>query len=241
MIEFYENPDDNPLKTKSGKLEYYAQWLYDNFPDDKERGPVPHWVIGGSEEDGWCQNESLEGDRAKQYPLPLESNHPRWRLHAQCDDITWLREIPTCKIKGYDGYMYEPVWLHPNTAAERGIEHGDIVKIYNERGIVLGAAYVTERMIPGAAYQDHGSRIDPIAMGPDDWIDRAGANNLICPKNIISKNATGMVCSGFLVEVEKLNPVEMEDWRKKYPEAFSRPYDPASGPLFFDAWVEGGK
>ena len=30
----------------------------------------------------------------------------------------------------------------------------------------------------------------------------------------------------------------MEEWRKKYPEAFAREYDPASG-LRFNAWVEG--
>jgi hypothetical protein len=32
--------------------------------------------------------------------------------------------------------------------------------MYNERGIELGAAYVTERIIPGATYMDHGSRPD---------------------------------------------------------------------------------
>jgi hypothetical protein len=32
----------------------------------------------------------------------------------------------------------------------------------------------------------------------------------------------------------------MEEWRKLFPEAFSREYDPASG-LRFNGWVEGGK
>jgi hypothetical protein len=36
----------------------------------------------------------------------LESENSRWRFHAQGDDITWLREISTCKIKGQDGYMF---------------------------------------------------------------------------------------------------------------------------------------
>jgi len=31
---------------------------------------------------------------------------------------------------------------------------------------------------------------------------------------------------------------EMEEWKKQYPEAFAREYDPASG-LRFNAWVEG--
>jgi trimethylamine-N-oxide reductase (cytochrome c) len=53
--------------------------------------------------------------------------------------------------------MYEPLWIHPTTAAERGIVSGDIVKIYNDRGITLGGAYVCERIIPGAVFQDHGA------------------------------------------------------------------------------------
>ena len=43
------------------------------------------------------------------------SNHPRWSVHSQHEDITWLREIETCKITGPDGYQYHPVWLHPST------------------------------------------------------------------------------------------------------------------------------
>jgi trimethylamine-N-oxide reductase (cytochrome c) len=166
----------------------------------------------------------------------MVSNHPRWRHHAQCDDVPWLREIPTCKVKGYDGYMYEPLWINPKDASERGISNGDIVKTYNERGIVLGGAYVTERIKPGAVYQDHGTRVDLIT----DKIDRGGSINLITPLQTSSKNVWGMVCSGFLVEIEKLDPSEMEEWRKNYPEAFARKYDPAFG-LHFDAWVEGSK
>ena len=168
------------------------------------------------------------------------SNHPRWRTHAQNDDITWLREIPPCKVKGWDGYMYEPVWLHPTDAAKRGIKSGDIVKLYNERGIVLGGAIVWERIMPGVTYQDHGARADLIATGPDEYIDRGGANNLVSPENGTSQNCWGMATSGYLVEVEKVTMQQMEEWRKKYPEAFEREYDPASG-LRFNAWIEGGK
>ena len=75
-------------------------------------------------------------------PLLAISNHGRWRVHAQCDDIPWTREATTCKVKGWDGYMYEPVWMNTGTAEARGIKNGDIVKVYNERGIVLGGAYV---------------------------------------------------------------------------------------------------
>jgi molybdopterin guanine dinucleotide-containing S/N-oxide reductase-like protein len=230
LIGFYTDPVKNPLPTPSGKLEFYSQRLADNFPDDKERGPVPHWVPGGP---GWTHDESLWSERAKKYPLLLMSNHPRWRHHSQGEDISWFREIPTCKVRGYDGYMYEPVWLNPATAVERGIESGDIVKVYNDRGIILGGAYVTERLMPGVAYMDHGARVDPIT----DKINRGGTTNLISPSKGISRNCWGMATSGYLVEVEKLDPTEMEEWRGKYPEAFNRNYDPASG-MRFNAWVE---
>lgn len=165
------------------------------------------------------------------------SNHGRWRVHSQCDDISWTREAPTCKVKGWDGYMYEPLWLHPLTAKERDINNGDIVKIYNERGVVLGGAVVWERIMPGVAYMDHGARTDMIATGPDKYIDRGGAINLISPYNITSKNCVGMATSGYLVEVEKVTVQQMEEWKKKYPNAFDREYDPASG-LCFYTWVE---
>jgi trimethylamine-N-oxide reductase (cytochrome c) len=230
LIGFYTDPVKNPLPTPSGKMEFYSERLVANFPDDRERGPVPHWVPGGPD---WTHDESLWGERVKKYQLLLISNHPRWRHHSQGDDISWFREIPTCKVRGYDGYMYEPVWLNPVTAAERGIENGDIVKLYNERGIVLGGAYVTERLIAGVAYMDHGARVDQIT----DRINRGGTINLISPSKGISQNCWGMATSGYLVEVKKLDLTEMEEWRKKYPEAFNRDYDPASG-LRFNAWVD---
>lgn len=168
----------------------------------------------------------------------VQSNHPRWRTHAQADDITWTREAPTCKIVGPDNYAYEPVWIHPSEAAKRGIKHGEIVKIFNEKGIVLVGAYVTERMRPGVAYVDHGARVDPIILGK---VDRGGAINLISPIGVTSKNACGMASSGYLAEVGKVSPQEWDEWRRVAPEAFERLYDRGAG-LRFDAWVvkDGG-
>jgi molybdopterin guanine dinucleotide-containing S/N-oxide reductase-like protein len=232
MSQFYKDPEKYPLPTPSGKLELYSARLAEHFPDDNERPPMPKWI-----EKGPTHDERLSSERAKKHPLLLMSNHGRWRVHAQCDDISWTRETPTGKIKGFDGYMYEPLWLNPQTATERGIKSGDIVKVFNERGTVLGGAYVTERLMPGVAYIDHGARVDPIIPGK---LDRGGAINLISPEGITSKNAAGMATSGYLVQVEKVSMAEMEEWRRKYPEAFEREYHPASG-LRFNAWVVGGK
>ena len=217
MHGFCEDPDNHPLKTPSGKLEFCSQSLAKYFPDDIERPPVPHWI-----EKGESHDERLSSDRAKKYPLLLISNHGRWRVHAQCDDITWFNETPTGKIKGHDGYDYEPLWMHPSDATARGIKDGDIVKIFNERGAVLGGAYVSERIMPGCLSMDHGARYDPIVPGE---LDRGGAINTITPRNTTSKKATGMVCSSFLVEAER---VDLDELKKKYPEVFKRSHNPFS-------------
>ncbi len=178
-------------------------------------------------------DERLSSSKARVYPLLLMSNHGRWRVHSQCDDITWTREVGTCKVTGSDGYKYEPLWLHPSEAIKRDIKHGDIVKIFNQRGIVLAGAYVTERLRPGVVYIDHGARADAIKVGE---IDRGGAINTISPAGIISENCVGQPTSGYLVQVERLTGEEMDQWRRDYPDAFARKYQ-ADGGLRFDAWV----
>jgi len=225
MRKFYEDPENNRLTTPSGKLEFYSQRLAEKFPGDTERPPLPHWI-----EKGESHDERVTSERAKKYPLLVVSNHPRWRVHSQHDDMKWLREIETCKIIGPDGYAYQTMWINPQDAEKRGIGHGDVVKVYNERGGLLVGAYVTERIMPGAVYVDHGARYDPIVPGD---LDRGGAINTIVPHNTTSRNVAGMAVSGFLAEVE---PVNLDELRSKYPEAFKRPYHPAAG-LCLNAWV----
>ncbi|MDP2916819.1 MAG: molybdopterin-dependent oxidoreductase [Dehalococcoidia bacterium] len=229
LRKFYEDPVKNPLPTPSGKLEFYSERLAKYFPTDTERPPIPKWI-----EKSEMHDERLSSNRAKVYPLLIVSNHGRWRVHAQCDDIPWTREVFTCKVKGCDGYLYEPVWLHPADAEKRGIKNGDIVKVFNERGAVLGGALVWERVMPGVVSMDHGARVDSIIPGK---LDRGGAIDLITPEGITSKNCVGEATSGFLVEVEKVTMAQMEEWKKQHPDAFEREYDPASG-LRFNAWVE---
>ena len=228
LYGFYSDPENHPLTTPTGKLEFSSTEIEKYMADDPERPPVPHWV-----EKGPAHDERLSSGRAEKYPLLCVSNHGRWRMHSQMDDVTWNREIETMKIRGKDGYQYEPVWLHPAEAEKRGIAHGDIVKVFNERGVVLCGAYVTERLITRSCYIDHGARLDPIIPGE---LDRGGAINTITPTALTSTNSTGMAVSGFLVEVEKVSDAEMDGWKKSYPEAFSRYIDPAAG-VCLDGWL----
>lgn len=223
---FYTDPGNNPVPTPTGKLEFYSTNLGEYFPDDKERRPYPFYI-----DESPLHQDNMRCERAKKYPHLLVSNHPHWRVHAQCDDIPWMREVQTCKVIGPDGYQYEPLWMHPQEAEKYGVKTGDVCKIFNERGWVLGGVYVTERIMPGVLYQDHGARLDPIEPGVSD---RAGANNLISPLATTSVNCAGEVTSGFLVGCEKVDVFELAE---QYPEAFNRPFIPYIG-TYLGSWVK---
>lgn len=229
LIGFYEDPENNPLLTPSGKIEYYSTTLAETFPDDKVRGPVAHWIEKGDGHD-----DRISSERAKDYPYLLVTNHPRWRVHANHDDVPWFRELATGKVVGPDGYGYEPLYVNPVDAEKLGLADGDIAGIYNERGMVLGGVILSERIMPGAVSQDHGARCDSIVVGMGG-LDRGGANNLICPSATTSKNAAGEVTNSFLVGVKKVDVFELAG---QYPEAFARSYDVECGRVLDSLIVE---
>jgi trimethylamine-N-oxide reductase (cytochrome c) len=98
--------------------------------------------------------------------------------------------------------------------------------VYNERGTVLCGVRITERIMPGVVYVEHGARVDLISL--EDKIDRGGAINLIAPHQG-GKNTALMVVSGYLVNVEK---ADLEELRRKYPEAFKKKLHPHIGSYY---------
>ena len=226
MYEFYRRPREEPAQTPSGKLEFESVDLKKHFPDDKERPPVPHWV-----EKSELHDERIAGKRAEDYPLLCMCNHPgtgcmrRWTTSAGTD------EIVTCKVKGPDGYLYEPLWLHPSEAAKRGIKDGDICKVFNERGTVLVGARVWERIMPGVAYVDHGARADFIVPGRA----RQGRGHQHHHRRTASPPRTARAWSA-AASWWRWPAVDLEALRKQYPEAFNRPYHEAAGLRSRECW-----
>lgn len=195
---FWENAGG--LETPSGKIEFVSKRIQALDPDSKERPPLARWVP---------HDEQPDSPRAQEFPLSVMSNHPRFRFHVQGDDIDWIRELG--KVRGPDGYMYEPCWINPNNAAPRNIKSGDIVMVHNERGGVLCGAVVTQRIIEGALSVDHGAIIDRALLN-NKLVDRGGCINLISP-SLTDKYGAGneikipeMNISGFLADVVKVNP-----------------------------------
>lgn len=138
------------------------------------------------------------------YPLQFISPHPRFSYHTHHDNKSfWLDDIPQHRVKK-DGYAWWPVRIHPVDAGKRGISEGDIVKVYNGRGVVLCIAHVTERIRPGSVHAyEAGANYDPLEPGKPGSIDRGGCVNLLTPARMVSQNAPGMASNSCLVEISK--------------------------------------
>ncbi len=184
------------IATQSGKIEFESQSLKRFDPNDPERPPVPKYI------------PSWEGHHTKElvskYPLQLISPHPRYSFHTHYDGKeSWMNEIPEHRIKKEDGRYYWVIRINPKDADKRGIKDSDIVKAYNDRGAVLCAAQVTERVPPGVVHSYESCAIyDPIGE-PGESPDRGGCINLLTPHRFISKNACGQAPNSCLLEIEK--------------------------------------
>jgi trimethylamine-N-oxide reductase (cytochrome c) len=179
----------------SGKIEFVSQSLLKHTPRDKERPPMARYIPS------W---EGYDSALAKKYPIQLIAPHPRYSYHthydAHCD---WLADIPGHRIRR-KGNNWIVIRVNPKEAAERGIQNRDLIKVFNDRGVVLGIASVTGRVRPGTihCYTSSG-KYDPLEPGKPGSPDRGGCINILTPSRMISKNAPGMACNTCLVEIAK--------------------------------------
>ena len=87
------NPEKYPYLPPAVSWSIYSARLAKHFPTDDERPPVPHWVEKSENHD-----ERISGERAKEYPLLVVSNHPRWRVHAQWMISTGSMKFPPVRL-----------------------------------------------------------------------------------------------------------------------------------------------
>jgi trimethylamine-N-oxide reductase (cytochrome c) len=216
LKDFYEYPEDYPLETPSGKIEIFSQWIFEkDGVDNPECHPVPHYI---PEKEG-----RYSEDITNKYPLQLLVHHPKWRFHGKFEGVTWTREF--YKVKGPDGYEYEPMYMNPADAEIRGIQDGDIARAFNDRGQILCGIVLTDRLIRGVARCPYGAWPDPLhytAENPNGAIDRGGNANRLTPSGSMSSHHQVAISSNStLIEVEK---ADLEALAKKYPEGWAGKY-----------------
>jgi trimethylamine-N-oxide reductase (cytochrome c) len=184
------------LQTTSGLIEFESSSLKRFDPDDEERPVIPKYIPS------WEGHHTTE--LYSKYPLQLISPHPRFSFHTMGDaKESWVNEVKDHRVLKDDGHYYWIVRINSKDAANRGIEESDLVKIFNDRGVVICAAQVTERLPPGTVHS-YESCADYVPLGkPGESADIAGCINILTPSRFITKKSSGMAPNSCLVEVEK--------------------------------------
>ena len=170
-----EDPKTHPFPTPSGKIEIYSRRLADM--NNPKIPPIPKYI------ETW---ESHNDPLTTQYPLQFISTHFKRRIHSNMDSIPWLRECEP-----------QMLWINSIDASTRNIKHGNLVRIFNQRGEVRIPAKVTERIMPGVVSLDEGAWYNPDKRG----VDRGGCCNVLLKDE---HSPAGAFCSNTcLVQVEK--------------------------------------
>jgi trimethylamine-N-oxide reductase (cytochrome c) len=95
------------------------------------------------------------------------------------------------------------VRINSGDAGARGIKENDLVRVFNNRGAVICAARITERVGPGTVHSYEGSSIyDPIGE-PGSSPDRGGCMNILTPSRSIIEKSHSIAANSCLVEIEK--------------------------------------
>lgn len=147
LSEFRADPVKNPLKTPSGKIEIYSERLNNIANTWKLKpgdviSPIPVYFRN------W---EMYGDDLQKKYPLQCYGFHHHGRIHSTFHNLPWLREQHP-----------DVVFINVLDAKARGINNGDLVQIFNDRGIVELPAKVTSRIMPGVVSIPQGAWYTPV-------------------------------------------------------------------------------
>ncbi len=94
------------------------------------------------------------------------------------------------------------MYIGPEEAGKRGIKHGDLVRVFNDRGQLIAGAYVSDNFPPGVVRIQEGAWYGP--TGPEiGAIDTYGDPNTVTLDIGSSELAQAVSANTCLVQVEK--------------------------------------
>ena len=201
---FARAPETAKLNTPSGKIELHSQTIAGFGYNDCPGHPV--W---------FAPREYLGSRLAERFPLHLLTSQPATRLHSQLDQAGLSL---MSKIRGR-----EPIRLHPEDAAARGLAAGDIVRVFNDRGACLAGVVPDDGLLRGVAVMSTGAWLDPERPGEPGSLCVHGNVNVLTQDVGTSRLGQGPAAQSCLVEVARWDgalpevtvhrPPEIAAWR----------------------------
>lgn len=181
---FRADPERHRLATPSGRIELFSSTI-DSFGYDDCPG---HAV--------WREpREWLGSSMAGQFPLHLLSPQPADKLHSQYDHGSVSR---AGKVSGR-----APLWINRTDAAARGIQDGQVVLVFNDRGSCLAGAILTDGLMPGVVQLPTGAWFDPSEPGQSPSLEKHGNPNVLTADRGTSRLAQSPTCNSTLVQVSR--------------------------------------
>jgi trimethylamine-N-oxide reductase (cytochrome c) len=181
------------LQTPSGKLEFMPETLRRSDPHNPERPVLNRYIPS------WEGLRSTE--RVAQFPLQLVATHSRYSFHTNVDGKdSAINEIEDHRVR-IDHHAYWLVRLHAADAAERGITHHSLVKVFNDRGAVICAADVSA-MVARGVVKSFESSAEYVPVEVDgETVDIGGCMNLLTSSRPAMKGTSSMAPNSCLVQV----------------------------------------
>ncbi len=182
-------PDGEPgFNTVTGKVELYSI-VYEAWGED----PLPYF-----EKPRW--DETSHPELAAEYPLMVTTGARDYTsFHSEHRQLAHMREITP----------WPDMEIHPDTAAEYGIENGDWVEVRTPFGAAREKAHVTDIVDPRVVHMRHGwwypeqDGEEPNLFGV--W--KSNVNELI-PHEEIGKLGFGAPYKGVMCTIRKVEGLD---------------------------------
>jgi trimethylamine-N-oxide reductase (cytochrome c) len=178
------------LPTQSGKFEFVPSSLRRIEQTDPARPAVNRYINRAS--------------TVKQsFPLQLVTNHPVYSFHTHADGKnSHISMIDEHRME-VGGYRYWVLRLSSRDAETRGLQRGNLVRVYNSQASVICAVDVSQLVKAGVARGNEScAELDMIETSIG-LVDRGGCLNLLTPGGKMSSTADGIMPNTCWVEVEK--------------------------------------
>jgi trimethylamine-N-oxide reductase (cytochrome c) len=191
------------LQTPSGKFEFIPETL--TRIDDPGRPPLNKYMPS--------YEDPQKDEGLAEYPLQLLTPHSRYPFHVMGDDRgSTLRDIREHRVL-VDGHYYLVARINRQDAEERGIEDDDLIRLWNNRGSIVCAAQVTDRLRPGVVSASTASAEYRPAGEPGNSTDLGGCSNMLNPSKAITEKTHSIRANTSLIQMEKWTGVDT--WQRR--------------------------